>query len=114
MPKNRRMVLADISAGMKGILTEFEKSTRSVQRAICEAVDSENAAIVDQNYDIAKQKLLRKLYRLENGTNLTDVERLKRDLRRLAKGYVDTVTDGKDDHDLYVLALSITEGKRRL
>lgn len=112
MPKNRRMVLADISAGTKGLLAKFEQSVRLDEMKGSRSPDER--FVVEQNYDHSKQALLRKLYRLENGTNLTDVERLKRELRRLAKGYVDTVTDGKDDHDLYVLALSITEGKRRL
>jgi len=115
MSKARRMVLADLSAGMKGILTEYNKALRSVERAICMPSNGKDwAAIVDQNYDIAQQKLIRKLYRLENGVNVTDVERLKRDFRKLAAGYIEAVTNGKDSHDLWVMCQQIVENKRRL
>jgi hypothetical protein len=68
-------------------------------------------------YDKARQALLRKLVRLENGTNEGDIEQLKRDFRKLAKAYV-VIAANPAARDMFPnewkLAEEIASHRRRL
>lgn len=110
--KPERMTMRSISAGMKGILTEFEKEVRAHE--FMGAEDPESWPIIEANYDAARQKLLRKLKRLENGTDIGHIEQVKRDFRKLAAAYIELATTGKDNHDIWVMAQQVVQHKRRL
>lgn len=126
-----RIHASRLSSGLRGLLRHYEISIRGHEEITVEASlerleypNKEPSKAVEEainkaylRYDKARQALLRKLVRLENGTNEGDIEQLKRDFRKLAKAYV-VIAANPAARDMFPnewkLAEEIASHRRRL
>lgn len=131
MTRYPRVSAGQLSAGLRGFLSKFEKATRAHEALAVELslenlanpsrpVSKQTATVEERtfrHYDKARQAFLRKLLRLENGVNEGNVEQLKRDFRKLAKAYV-VIAANPAARDMFPnewkLAEEIASHRRRL
>ena len=109
---NRKVLAKEISAGTSRALSRFERAVAMHEWS--GARDAEERLLINDEYNKAKQALLRRLLRVENSTNEGSIEQLKRDFRKLAAAYVEVCTTGKDSADMWQIAQQVVTHKRRL
>lgn len=91
----RRVKTTDLAPGLRTVVSEFETAAKVMGMfeeadewyalMQMEEDDQGERELATKIHDRAKQALIRKLLRMQNGEELTDVEALKKRLRRMAR-----------------------------
>lgn len=86
----KRVSTMRLSPGMHTVLNEYEGAVR--RHAVFHhtigsdpELDQDDIAEVDEAFDKLKQRMLRKLLRIQNGEEYTDFEAMKKDLRTMCR-----------------------------
>jgi len=76
-----------LAPGLRTVLSRFEWAIRHHDRLLMggEAFDKEDAKQIDADFAVHKQALLRKLVRMQNGEEYTDIEALKKEVRTMCR-----------------------------
>lgn len=79
----KRVSTTKLSPGLRSVLSDYEAAVRVHE--FKGAQPPEEWEGIDRYYDRRKQALIRKLLRIQNGEEYTDVEELKKQMRRMAR-----------------------------
>lgn len=126
-----RAFITQLSAGVRTVLTDFENAIRLHERVQAqfnetELMDGADAITEDDRTELlmaqqnalkAKQTLIRKLLRIQNGPNEGNIEQLKRDFRKVCNAYIAVAGDNEHKQlmpDVWKIADDVSRGRKRL